>query len=653
MTRWLAAAAIAAICLSLAGCGAKVPETNRNLPDVETKTIGVANVAVQGYAMGGSAERGTNIFANDGDPETYYCSESSKYADYGEYLFVDLTEPYVIRNIVLREAENAPQPFLSDTVISVSDDGKTWNEIKTVNGVKNGEAIDIGGVKARFVKVAPADKSQNFSLAEIEINADVDNKHNLILNYDDMRLYDHTAPTLAKKTVRIGESGNLSFYTSDPAIATIDGNGKVSVTGYGKCSLYAYDGENLSECKVETVDNKTEKFMASLFYHSTFCHPGEMIRMFDLAAESGGDYIEETRTYDAVGNIITDYCLFLCAERDILYQVCDKINGQALLEASDEELRTLLGKYEFKKGFGGIYTIDEPFFPGLETMYADLVCRIAEINPDITAGFNILPAAANLILLGKNLQYCNGNRQYVSTDYYPFSKSGFQQDMLTFFFETLQHASLKYDVRTAFYLQAQETDEPNLNFRKVEDYEFRFEMFLAMSYGLKNYKWFLFYTPTGLECYSIAMMDKDYNPTPIYGKVKDCNEMIHKYSPFLADTRSIETYITPKHTGYKIIIPESFPIKQVGEDLTIYISHYIGKSGEYYSILRDCQVEGKRECSFEISNGAEAVWLYNDETDVWEKTAVTDGKITIETDRGSFRLLSFSEKNSAGPNMTK
>ena len=70
--------------------------------------------------------------------------------------------------------------------------------------------------------------------------------------------------------------------------------------------------------------------------------------------------------------------------------------------------------------------------------------------------------------------------------------------VLTFFFETLQHASLKYDVRTAFYLQAQETDEPNLNFRKVEDYEFRFEMFLAMSYGLKNYKWFAV-SPTLIE----------------------------------------------------------------------------------------------------------------------------------------------------------
>ena len=221
--------------------------------------------------------------------------------------------------------------------------------------------------------------------------------------------------------------------------------------------------------------------------------------------------------------------------------------------------------------------------------------------------------------------------------------------------EALRSAALKYDTRTALYLQASESDNTSLSFYMPEDYEFRFETFLSMSYGLKDYKWFLFYTPNerNREGFTRAMLDKDYNPTPIYDRVKDCNEMIHKYSPFLADTRSIETYITPKHTGYKIIIPESFPIKQVGEDLTIYISHYIGKSGEYYSILRDCQVEGKRECSFEISNGAEAVWLYNDETDVWGKTAVTDGKITIETDRGSFRLLSFSEKNSAGPNMTK
>ncbi len=643
----MAAAAIAAICLSLAGCGVKVPEANRSVPDVETKTIGVANVAVQGYAMGGSAERGTNIFANDGDPETYYCSESSKYADYGEYLFVDLTEPYVIRSIVLHEAKDAPQPFLSDMVISVSDDGRTWNEIKTVNGVKNGEAIDIDGVKTRFVKVAPTDKSQNFSLAEIEINADVDNKHNLILNYGSMRLYGDSTPVLAKKAVRLGESGKLSFYTSDPAIATIDGNGKVNVTGYGKCSLYAYDGENLSECKVETVDDSCEQFMASLFYHSDFCHPGQMIKALDYAADSSADYIEETRVYDDVNNKITDYCLFLCAERGILYQVCDEIYGYDMLDLSDEELAAILAKYEYKAGFGGIYTLDEPV-QKLEPQFAELICRIAEINPHITAGFNILPYPENIVILGKNMQFCIGNKQYVSTDYYPFTGNRMKQGELMGILEALRSAALKYDTRTALYLQASESDNTSLSFYMPEDYEFRFETFLSMSYGLKDYKWFLFYTPNerNREGFTRAMLDKEYNPTPIYNRVKDCNEMIHKYSPYLADTLAEEIYVTPKYTDYKITVPESFPIKQVGEDLTIYISHYIGKSGEYYSILRDCQVEEDRDCSFEITNGADTVWLYDADNDVWVKTPVTDGKITVETYRGSFTLLSFSEKES-------
>lgn len=650
------------IAFSLVSCGEPVKANEKTVPTVSDEIIGVANVAPQGFVLCGSAVKGSNIFANDGDLSTYYCSNVLRYPDDGEYMFIDLTEPYTVRSVVLREAKDAEKPFPTDVTVSVSDDGKKWNEIKSFNGISDGDELTLDGVVTRYLRVAPADKLQGFAVSEFEVNADIDAKHNLVLNFDDVWLYGRESFTLSEKSVRVGESGkSLEFFSSDPSVADVGFDGNIYSHGTGECSIFAYDGKNLSECKVTVFDDSEEHIRITTYFITSFMNPMKIAESMDYAKDLGMDFLENTGCFDDADNRSGPYCVFLAAERGMLYQICDDINGTAMINASDEELEAIIAKYEHKAGFGGLQLKDEPW-EGL-THYEELIARVNDISSDVTVGFNILPVYEHVLDYARVLRYTDG-KQYVSTDTYPYgrwleyedagdtqlgrddyySHALFKSWCYTMY-DALCKSELLYETKSAIYLQAFGfLENAAVKYRCPEDYEIIYNAYLALSYHILNFKWFILNTPNwrNKEGFETGILSPDYTPSRIYDAVKQANVITKDYDRYLADTRVIETAFSPKFAG-GTSLPESFVIRQADDELTFIYSHYLGRTGEFFSVLRDPATEGERDSVFEISNGAENVWHYLGDGK-WEKIAVTDGKITVKTDRSSFALFTFDEK---------
>ncbi|MGN1446268.1 MAG: discoidin domain-containing protein, partial [Eubacteriales bacterium] len=354
------------------------PETEdpNAIPTVGDDVIGVANVAKEGYAMASSSARATkrsNIYINDGKTNTDFASGDFDAADREAWLFIDLTATYTLRSVVLFPTSRDMAHFPVSFAVQVSDDGQTWRTVQEMTGVRDvaseGVTVDMGGVSASFVRLlvtemAGEDGAYHYALSDVEVLADITAKDNLILNQSYIWLYDDTSETLTAAYRRLENTQGdpaLRFISADPSIAAVDHEtGVITPTGYGDTVVYAYDGTNLTACRVRIIDQRETSVRISTFYHSSFGYPQYMAQVLDYMKDCGITFLEDTRTYDAVGNQVCDYLMYLCGQRDIFLSVCDPLNSGSLIQASDTRILTMVDKYRNRAGFGGIYLTDEP-----------------------------------------------------------------------------------------------------------------------------------------------------------------------------------------------------------------------------------------------------------------------------------------------------
>ena len=444
-------------------------------PTVSEDVIGIANVANAGYAMAGSCRNTdgySNLHANDNDLSTPFSSQDFSAAESDVYLFVDLTRAYTVRSVVLLPAAGEAELFPVDFDLQVSDDGQAWTTVQSrtdVSGVgEAGVTVDMGGVEASFVRLLvhrmAEDKGKyRFALGEMQVLADVRRTDNLVLRQNDIWLYTDTSATLTaayRRIANVTEEAPLRFFTDDPAVAEIDCNtGSITPRGFGDTLVYAYDGENLTACHVRVLDDTQTAFRISTFYHSNFGYPDVIPACLDYMKEAGIGFLEETRTYDAAGNQVCDYMMYLCAKRDIFYSVSDPLHDLALSKASQSRIIELVQKYENRAGFGGIYLVDEPHEESND--YARVARIIHDYNHHITPHLNLLPIGGFPSWDEYVSEYCaitggTHRMEYLSYDNYCFmADGGFNWGVYNSLNKIRQYG-LKYNASTGYYMQCME-----------------------------------------------------------------------------------------------------------------------------------------------------------------------------------------------------
>lgn len=631
------------------------PET---MPTVSDQPIGTANVAHTGFAMAGSAryEAGkyANLYANDRDPATGFSTEILGAEDTQTYLFVDLTRAWNIQRVVLTPMTGEEGLFPIDFEIQLSQDGQTWTTVKQCSGVENvgaeGFSVDVNG-EARYVrllthKLAADGKGYRFVIGEMQVLAEVSHLDDLVLKQQDMWLYmDSKAALVTDHCLLEGSEGGetLRFYSDDPTVATVDAEGNITPTGYGDTTLYVYDGANLSACRVRVLDDTGTTFRISTFYHSTFGYPDVIPACLDYMKEAGITFLEETRAFDHVGNVVCDYMMFLCAERDIFYSVCDLINSAALTKLDDEEIIALVQKYENRAGFGGIYLVDEPHEESND--YAHIVHVINEYNPHLAAHLNLLPIGGFPSWEEYVSDYCAvagapGRWNYLSYDNYCFLAGGGFNWGVFDSLNRIRRYGLKYNAATGYYMQCMEISGA---YRTSSDEELLFNASMGLAYGMKNFKWFVYLTPnTSTESFTTGMIGPDFTPSVMYEGVKVANAKIAEWGRVLGKADAIEVYHTGSVGGNETV-PEDFVLEQTTANDAIYSLYRSNEDGRQYLVVvnRDWGKDRDKEFTFAVPVELMSLELYTG--GAWQTLDLQDGTFTLFIEAGDSAILRLPE----------
>lgn len=633
------------------------PETK---PAVPEDVIGVANVANAGYAMASSCRtrnKYSNLYANDNNPSTAFSCEYLAAAENDVYLFVDLTRTYTIRSVVLLPATGEEHLFPVDFEIQISDDGQTWTTVHTSTGVSGvGEAgitVDMGSVEASFVRLLvhrlAEDSGQfRFVLGEFQVLADVRRTDNLVLRQNDIWLYTDTSATVAaayRRIANVAEDATLHFFTDNPAVAEIDySTGSITPRGFGDTVVYAYDGENLAACHVRVLDDTQTEFRISTFYHSSFGYPDVIPACLDYMKEAGIGFLEETRTYDAAGNQVCDYMMYLCAQRGIFYSVCDPLNDAALSKATEEQIIALVQKYENRAGFGGIYLVDEPHEESND--YARVARIIHDYNYHITPHLNLLPPGGFPSWDEYVSEYCaitgGAHRmKYLSYDNYCFLVNDNFNWSVFGSLNKIRQYGLKYNASTGYYMQCMEIRNA---YRISSDEELLFNASMGLAYGMKNFKWFVYLTPIGSgEAFTTGMIGPDFTPSVMYEGVKAANAHVAEWGKVLGKSDAVEVYHSDSVSGNEVV-PEDFVIRQTSGHAAIYSLYRSQESdGRQYVVVvnRDFGKGQDKEFTFTVADGLSALEVYD--SGVWSTLDIAGGSFTLFIPAGDSVILRLPE----------
>lgn len=570
-------------------------------------------------------------------------------------LFVDLTRAWDIHRVVLYPAVGEEQLFPLDFDLQVSQDGQEWVTVQSFSDVSGidteGFSIEVNcsaaWVRLLVHRMAADAVDFRWALGEIEVLASVSRLDNMVLKQDDMWLYTDSTASLAVNYWRVdGTKGEheLSYFTDDPTVATVNTEGRITPTGYGDTTLYVYDGENLSSCHVRVLDDSQTEFHISTYYLPARIYPDVMTVCLDYLKEAGITFFEATGATDVVGNVICDYTMYLCAKRDIWYMVCDPVNRGALIKLDDEEIIELVQKYENRAGFGGIYLADEP--GGESNSYAHIVHIINQYNPHITAYVNLFPPLDDIASWDEYVSdYCAvagtlGHWNYLSYDHYGYKVyEDFNWDVFDSI-NRIRRYGLQYNVSTAYYLQCMEITDV---YRISSDEELLFNASMGLAYGMKNFQWFVSVTPfNSSEPFVTGLIGLDFTPSVMYEGVKAANAKIAEWGRVLGKSDAIEVYHTDSVVGNEIV-PEDFLLKQTTENEAIYTLYRSNEDGQQYVVVvnRDWGKDKDKEFTFAVPAELTSLDLY--ENGDWTALNLQDGSFTLFIEAGDSAILRLPE----------
>ena len=622
----------------------------------EPTEVPAVNVAREGFGMASSSRRDagySNLNLNDGDLTTKFSTGDVWNTANQFYVFVDLTKAYGVESVKLYPAIGDEAGFPKSFEVLTSMDGESYTTFTTVTdavATADGYAVELGGVEARFVKIvtkelqAPANgRGCYFALGEIEIYADVDTTANAILNRDDAWLYVNPNIPMQLEVLynRDGSavSSDWKFMTTNPEVALVNDDGLVTPRSVGTAEIYVTDGVNQSVCLVEVKDQAEAKFHVETFFNPSIM-PNQIGAAFDVLKSEGVEYVGNIHTLDVAGNDHAPYCIFLCHERGMAYQVAeDGISSSPAANLTGEMLIRTVQKYEHKAGFYGLCLRDEPTDDYLD--YANLVREVNTYNPHIEVYLNQFPMVSvpgdsdSYFADVASISSGNGRLYYLSFDNYPHAEDGtynpeFYRDM-----NEMRKAGLLYNCATAYYLQA-------FDRWMLTPEEQMYNAVLGVAYGFKKYQYFICFNGSdrfGLLSPSMQITEMGLN-------AQAANEFIVKFEGYVGDCDAIEVYHT-NETLEQELLPGDFVFKHVSGGEAIYsLFEALDGSGKQYILItnKNYAADGAVTFTVKAADGLRDLKILDVATETMKPlTLAADGTFTVAIGAGQCALIELPD----------
>ncbi len=652
-------------------------------PVYEPTALPATNVAREGFAIASSTKWNTpwdseqpvysNLHINDGDTASAWVSEWGPHNPYGKpfdptldhYVYIDLTRSYRIESLRVHPAPGYEGGFPAAFDVLISSDGVTYTKATSVTGAtaesaKGGLSVDMGGVDAKYVKLAftrlgagDEERGVYIALGEVEVIAPIDTASNMMLNRDGLWLFrdPDTSWQLRVDYYRDGTAVDpnrkLTFTVADASVAAVSETGLVTPVAFGKTEVYVSDGTNRSTCVVEVKkDIGEDEFLISAMHITTYQAPDTLEQSIDLLVKSGVEHLEAAHWFDTAGNVVHWYTIHLCHERGAMYSPWDS-EGK-LTSMSDQQLIEIVQKYEGIPGVAGVFLTDEP-----STWYVDcarVMGVMAAYNPHYTYYVNLLPPTGAAGEAEYYTEFCSvagheGRNKYLTYDHYPFTTGGGFDSRVYSSLDQIRKAGLQYNWDTGYYLQSQ-INLPTLD--GIYGGTRRYNASLGIAYGMKNFKHYLSLCPfdynTGASDYDAGILDRNYLPAPYYDEIIVNNRYIKNAGTLLGAADAIEVYHTSRDNG-AVIVPEDFIFaRESGSNLifTLYETHTGGQ--QYVAVTS--KTFKKREAgivTIKVQKDIGALSYYDPMTGETQALYMENGCFTLVLEAGSSVIVILPE----------
>ena len=160
-------------------------ESDATLELPEERSIGSANVALGCPVITNGCKDGSNQNLTDGKSNTNYVSD--EHEDFYSFeIVVDLTRPYPVNGIRLQNGNAKKVGKLTGFILSVSADGRTYNEVADQSALKDGQLLLDAVTDARYVKITATEVTKRssdkyaISLSEMEVLSEITTYDNLL-----------------------------------------------------------------------------------------------------------------------------------------------------------------------------------------------------------------------------------------------------------------------------------------------------------------------------------------------------------------------------------------------------------------------------------------------------------------------------------------
>ncbi len=541
-------------------------ETNATPALPEERSIGSANVALGCPVITNGCKDGSNQNLTDRSGDTDYVSDEHK--DFYPFeVVVDLTRSYPVNGIRLQDGSAKKVGKLTGFTLSVSADGRTYNQVADQSALKDGQLLLDKVTNARYVKITATEVTKGssgkyaISLSEMEVLSEITTYDNLLPQKRALAMQPGATDQFAVRC-RLGTpAGTLQWVSDRPDVVSVEKTtGEITAHADGTATIYVSDGKNCTAIPV-TVATPKPAYTISTFYLAN--HAPNTLEVFDYLKECGITFIENCRPYDYYGNLTTEYLRVMANDYGLTLSVADPVKEDAWLSVTESEITAIVNRYKNLPGIGGIYLRDEPSQPNI---FAPIYRTVVAADPASNPHLNLLPNIG-----GDYYGYVSDwvatvgsqNLKSLSYDMYPFGTSRNSINNAVYdHLDLYRRVGNTWGVNTGYYMQAMGI---NGAYRVPNDNEMMYYASLGVAYGLKEFKWFVWFTPPYSgegEHFITGILDSEGKKSALFDGVTAVDKMLSTLSPYLANTDSVAVYHTDGKNGNKL--PADFCLHTAG-----------------------------------------------------------------------------------------
>ncbi len=446
-------------------------------------------------------------------------------------------------------------------------------------------------------------------------------------------------------------SGTVGWTSSDSGIVEVDGEGNVKGVSKGIADVTASCGGNEYKCRIYVVEKEysfDDDIMISIFWPPTRKYITD--EQYKYMADAGITWVMSSG--DNLGaKSIQLKMLDLCYKYGIHMTVADDRLGANLLNLKPDAIKKIVNEYRNIPGANGYYMLDEPLNPNV---FLNAYRALKEADPASYMHLNFLPYGAYSSIetykaqMNDWLKLCAGTgykQDYLMYDLYPFGleKNSMNRTGFLLNLNAVREIGLKNGVKTGTYIQSV---EQSVAFRSPNEAETRYEINMALAFGVKQLSYFTWFTPYNRsEPFDDGIISYEGVPNPKYEFICRLNGEVKNVGPVLAKCDSLEVYQGSNKYGAMELIPDDFFVHTKGKaDVTAaYLRNR--ENGRNYLMVVNNNFTKKKSFTLIFESGIRSLeYLSEKDGKIYsQEMDGGDNSVSVELEAGAARIFVLPE----------